>query len=216
MNAKNIILCLLFLSVETYSQETVVGFGGGINKDGSHADMEAGYKINSYLTASLTCRLQSIVTHRYGDITENYEWSIDDADFVNFLIIPSLRFSFPILTENDVCWSFYMEPGIMIQPLTYERFEVGYAALGESYNGMTTWSGSAKGDFKTTRFYWQNKFAIQCGSEDVALFAGFELSNQDVYSKRRSVNVDGVSLDRYLPAKVSLCNSMFIGFRACF
>jgi len=214
----NIILLFLFLSTSLFSQETVIGFGGGINEKGYQIDAETGYKMNRYLTLSLNYRFQSIRTNGgyYGDSNMNYEWRIDDIDLNNLLLIPSLRFSLPIIEKNNICWSFIIEPGMMIQPLTSESFNIRYDAIGKPYKGKLTWAGKAKGDFKLARFYWQNKFAIQCGSEDVAFFVGYEFSNQDVYSKRRTVEVDGVSLDNYLPPKTKLYNSIFIGCRGCF
>ncbi len=212
----NTILLFLFLSTSVFSQKTVFGFGGAINERGYLIDVETGYKLNSHLTISLNYRFQTIKTGGYyGDYNKNYEWRIDDIDLLNLFLIPSLRFSVPILKENNRFWSLYIEPGIMIQPLTYEVFDVTYQAIQKPYKGQTVWTGRAKGDFKLARFYWQNKFAIQCGSRAGAggIFAGFELSNQDVYSKRRSVIVDGVSLDNYLPTKTKRYNSIFIGYR---
>lgn len=212
----NTILLFLLLSTSTFCQETVLGFGGGINRKGFQIDAETGYKLNRHLTISLNYRFQTIRTGGYyGDSNKDYKWWIDDIDLLNLLLIPSVRFSLPILKENNRIWSFYIEPGIMIQPLTYEVFDVAYQAIQKPYKGQTIWTDRAKGDFKLARFYWQNKFAIQCGSKDGGIFVGFELSNQDVYSKRRSVIVDGVSLDKHLPLKTKLYNSIFIGLRGC-
>ena len=216
MKTKIIVLFLFFLRTSAFCQETVFGFGGGINRKGYQIDVETGYKLNRHLTISLNYRFQTIETGGYyGDSNKNYEWQIDDDNLLNFLLIPSVRFSLPILKENNRFWSLYIEPGIMIQPLTYEVFDVTYQAIQKPYKGQTVWTGRAKGDFKLARFYWQNKFAIQCGSRASAggIFVGFELSNQDVYSKRRSVIVDGVSLDEHLPSKTKRYNSIFIGYR---
>ncbi|MBV5281123.1 MAG: hypothetical protein JZU53_01685 [Paludibacter sp.] len=212
----NIILLFLLLSMSVFSQKNVYGFGGGITKIGYQIDVETGYKLNRHLTISLNYRFQTIETGGYyDDSNKNYEWQIDDDNLLNFLLIPSVRFSLPILKENNRFWSLYIEPGIMIQPLTYEVFDVVYQAIEKPYKGQIIWTDRAKGDFKLARFYWQNKFAIQCGSRASAggIFVGFELSNQDVYSKRRSVVVDGVSLDKHLPSKTKLYNSIFIGLR---
>ena len=218
MKTKIIVLFLFFLSTSAFCQETVFGLGGGINKLGYQMGVEMGYKVDSYFTASLACRLQTIVTDggHYGGSNKNYEWRIDDIDVNNILLIPSVRFSLPILKKNNTVWSLYIEPGIMIQPFTYEAFDVTYQAIQKPYKGQTLWTDRAKGDFKLPRFYWQNKFAIQYRSKDVALFGGYELSNQDVYSKRRSVIVDGVSLDEHLPFKTKQYNSIFIGCRGYF
>jgi len=217
MKTRIIVLFLFFFSAIASCQETVFGLGGGINKLGYQMGVEMGYKVNSYFTASLACRFQTIVTDggQYGDSNKNYEWRIDDIDVNNILLIPSVRFSLPILKKNNTVWSLYIEPGIMIQPFTYEAFDVTYQAIQKPYKGQTVWTDRAKGDFKLARFYWQNKFAIQCGSKDGGIFAGFELSNQDVYSKRRSVIVDGVPLDKHLPSKTKRYNSIFIGLRGC-
>ena len=218
MKTKIIVLLLFFLSTSTFSQRNVYGFGGGINSKGDQIDVETGYKLNRHLTISLNYRFQTIRTGGYyGDSNKDYKWWIDDIDLLNFLLIPSVRFSVPILKENNRFWSLYIEPGIMIQPLTYEVFDVAYQAIQKPYKGQTIWTGRAKGEFKWARFYWQNKFAIQCGSKASAggIFVGFELSNQDVYSKRRSVIVDGVSLDEHLPLKTKRYNSIFIGLRGC-
>ncbi len=218
MKTKIIVIFLFFLSKSAFCQETVFGFGGAINERGSQIDAETGYKLNRHLTISLNYRFQTIRTPGgyYGDSNKDYEWRIDDDNLLNFLLIPSVRFSLPILKENNRIWSLYIEPGIMIQPLTSEVFDVVYQAIEKPYKGQTIWTGRAKGEFKWARFYWQNKFAIQCGSKDGGLFAGFELSNQDVYSKRRSVIVDGVSLDEHLPLKTKRYNSIFIGCRGYF
>ncbi len=220
MKTKIIVLSLFFFSAIASSQETVFGFGGGVNKLGYQMGVEMGCEINSFFTASLACRFQTIVTDggHYGDSNKNYEWRIDDIDVNNILLIPSVRFSLPILKENSRIWSLYIEPGIIIQPFTYEAFDVVYQATQKPYKGQTVWTDRAKGDFKLARFYWQNKFAIQCGSRAGAggIFVGFELSNQDVYSKRRSVIVDGVSLDEHLPFKTKQYNSIFIGCRGYF
>ena len=218
MKTKIIVLFLFFLSTSAFCQETVFGFGGGVNRLGYQMGVEMGYKVDSYFTASLACRFQTIVTDggHYGGSNKNYEWRIDDIDVNNILLIPSVRFSLPILKKNNTVWSLYIEPGIMIQPFTYEAFDVTYQAIQKPYKGQTLWTDRAKGDFKLARFYWQNKFAIPYRSKDVALFGGYELSNQDVYSKRRSVIVDGVSLDEHLPFKTKQYNSIFIGCRGYF
>ena len=218
MKTRIIVLFLFFFSAIASCQETVFGLGGGINKLGYQMGVEMGYKVDSYFTASLACRLQTIVTDggHYGGSNKNYEWRIDDIDVNNILLIPSVRFSLPILKKKNRDWSLYIEPGIMIQPFTYEAFDVTYQAIQKPYKGQTVWTDRAKGDFKLARFYWLNKFAIQYRSKDVALFGGYELSNQDVYSKRRSVIVDGVSLDEHLPFKTKQYNSIFIGCRGYF
>lgn len=94
MKTKIIVLFLFFLSTNTFCQKTVFGFGGGINRKGDQIDVETGYKLNRHLTISLNYRFQTIRTGGYyGDSNKNYEWRIDDDNLLNFLLIPSVRFS---------------------------------------------------------------------------------------------------------------------------
>ena len=173
----NTVLLFLFLSTSVFSQKTVFGFGGAINERGYQIDVETGYKLNSHLTISLNYRFQTIKTGGYyGDYNKNYEWRIDDIDLLNLFLIPSLRFSVPILKENNRFWSLYIEPGIMIQPLTYEVFDVTYQAIQKPYKGQTVWTGRAKGDFKLARFYWQINLLFSADRE-LVLVGSLQASN---------------------------------------
>ena len=86
-------------------------------------------------------------------------------------------------------------------------------AIEKPYQGMRAWEQGIKGDFTFAQFYWQNKFSIQYNLDDFGIFSGLEMSNQDIYDKRRSVKIEGVSLNDKLPELTKYRNSIFIGVR---
>ena len=210
------IVILFVFKLNLFSQGTVIGLGAGINNyNGYQFDFEMGYSINKYIQPFLTVRIQNMEHFGggyYSDSKAIKQWKVDDTEFFNILFIPSLNFSIPFIRKNDGYWSFNVQPGIMIQPFSQDYIDVKY----ETFNSpsiTTTQTKRITGDFKIARFYWNNKLAIQYKSDDIAIFGGFELSNQDVYSKRRSVKIDGVSIESHLPARKNLCNSIFVGIR---
>jgi hypothetical protein len=211
------IVILFVFKLNLLSQESIIGLGAGINNyNGYQFDFEMGYNINEYLQPFLSARIQDMEHFGggyYSDSKTIKSWKVDDKEFFNILFIPSLNFSIPFIRKKDGLWSFNIQPGIMIQPFSQDYLDVKYETLNNSPSITTFQTKRVTGDFKIARFYWLNKFAIQYRSEDMALFGCFELSNQDVYSKRRSVKIDGVSIESHLPGRKNVCNSIFVGIR---
>jgi hypothetical protein len=206
----------IIFSNQLFAEDQVIGVGFGVNQLASQADLEIGVSKNQYLGASLSTRFQSNIYFAgssYNGTNSNYDWTINNIDLYNFLLIPSLRFSLPFIKRRNQCWSFNMQPGVVIQLLSYDALTARCDARGKLFNGMSLWDQPLRGDFTFAKFYWQNKLYIQYRYEELGLFAGFELSNQDIYFARRSVKIDGFSLDNHLPAFSKQQNSIFIGIR---
>ena len=211
-------ICFIFLlSFNLFSQEGVIGFGAGVNNyNGYQIDLDVGYHYNNYLQAFITARLQDM-EHFGGGYNSDSKavkpWTVDDSEFFNILLIPSLNFSIPFVRKKNACWSFNINPGIMIQPLSRDYLDVKYEASDKGNNMTTIHTKKVSGDSSIARVYWNNKLAVQYKADEITIFGGLELSNQDVYSKRRSIKIDGISIESHLPAKKDFCNSIFAGIR---
>jgi len=211
------IFILILFNAVLFSQETTIGINAGINNyDGYQIDLELGYHHNNYLQAFITARLQDM-EHFGGGYNSDSKavkpWTVDDSEFFNILLIPSLNVSIPFVRKKNACWSFNINPGIMIQPLSRDYLDVKYETSEKGNSITTIHTKKVSGDFSIARVYWNNKLSVQYKADEITIFGGFELSNQDVYSKRRSVKIDGISIESHLPAKKDLCNSIFAGIR---
>jgi hypothetical protein len=149
----------------------------------------------------------------YSRSTAAYNWEITNIQLNNMMIIPTIKFGIPLLKRKMDVWSLNNESGVMFHLFSQDMLSVRFEEVGKPYIERKRWDKYYYGEFKLARIYWLDKLFIQWEREGFALFGGIEFSNQDIYAKRRSVKIEGVSLDNQLPERLKLSKLIFIGIK---
>jgi len=177
----------------------------------SQLDLEANYNIFKYIGIGLGVGLQSDIHHSIygGNLPDNKNtaWEIsENSEHVSNLILrPSVRFRTPSIKFLRNTISLFITPGLIIYPFNGDKINIEYTSV-TGNNQLQTLTKSYNTNFFPMRFYR----SVQCGFEyrfeDLCIVGGYELSNQDIYSRRRNMVFENIKLNDYLSVHRSLTN----------
>lgn len=136
----------------------------------------------------------------HGDIT-NGQWSSwtiseSDAKIGKLYFRPNVLLCTPALLKFDK-YEFFLQAESGVQLL------IPYTGLYIDYVNSTTYDKKTK--FKSTNkgnyCFWNFKSSINMKVRDMSIAFGYGISNLDIYSSRRYIYIEGVSLGEYYPSK---------------
>lgn len=210
-----IIIVLAIMSLTIHAQDNgsnEFSFSGGL-MTGCAYDVRFSYShlINKYIGVGGTFGIYKQWYNNYvprGDIKSGKwsGWQLSDSDkkMQKVYIEPILLFKTPTLIHLGA-WkiSLQTEPGIIVQ--------VPYTFVDIDYIDRNTLEPYTKGRsaHASDWCFWDLRTMLRFSSDDVSISIGYGISNLDIYSSCRSMNVEGTSFNSIFPSK-KLNHSIFI------
>lgn len=123
-------------------------------------------------------------------------WNIDDDDNKpwNFYLRPSVILKTPALKSRDCAWSFFAEPGIMLN-IPYQRVCI---------ESTPNWPAIEYDYISTSSGQWlalDLRIGVSLDVGPCGISGGYMMSNLDVYSQYRHLSYRGISFKDFYPEK---------------
>lgn len=189
---------------------------GSTNFKSDYLGLEFGIFINERFLVDLGVRLNGVRNADfYSERLRQKNMKVSNDKLYNWLFPVSLQIRQDLLkkeTNKLVC---FMEPGVVFQPFSSDRFKIIKEEVVEGFLQETK-------SYHTRNFHWLYVYAnCQFGlqyvvDEDFALCLGYEITTQDPYKKRRGTVYDGVCFGDYMPEKKTFNHLVFVSLHAFF
>jgi hypothetical protein len=192
-------------------------YSGGLklaaNIDFYQLEPVIGWRINKSFHVNCGLRIQTIFRGYPSIHASDYAWDIDDdSKIYKLFITPSLHYKLCLAERKKEgstgYFNLFVEPGMLFQPFALDYFHF----VRNRFNSNIPTESRRISNFKWSNLFFNCQSGLEYIVDDISLFFGYEISNQDIYISRRNVVVEDISLNDFLP-KRKLCHSIFIGIR---
>lgn len=143
----------------------------------------------------------------YGETNGRWNsWVLSESDekIGKVYLRPSVLFSTPaLLKPGKYKISLQGESGVQLL-IPYAGVYIDYVNL-NTYDSKSIYKSTSKGKW----VFWNFKGGVSLRAHDSALLLGYGISNLDIYSSRRFINVENVSLSDFYPRK-KITHSLFV------